>query len=93
MRGQLEIRQKGSPNFYRYSGSYSFRQNERSSGEKYISTDRYDVNMIYRRTVATNWFIQNSLGYRSDGVKGIKRVRRFQRVRRSERIKLIKRIK
>ena len=73
MRGQLEIRQKGSPNFYRYSGSYSFRQNERSSGETYVSTDRYDVNMIYRRTIATDWFIQNSLGYRSDGVKGIKR--------------------
>ena len=73
MRGQLEIRQKGSPNFYRYSGSYSFRQNERSSGEKYISTDRYDVNMIYRRTIAKDWFIQNSLGYRSDGVKEIKR--------------------
>ena len=73
MRGQLEIRQKGSPNFYRYSGSFSFRQNERSSGEKYISTDRYDINMIYRRTIAKDWFIQNSLGYRSDGVKGIKR--------------------
>ncbi|MEC7609927.1 MAG: DUF481 domain-containing protein [Verrucomicrobiota bacterium] len=73
MRGQLEIRQKGSPNFYRYSGSFSFRQNARSSGEKYISTDRYDVNMIYRRTIAKDWFIQNSLGYRSDGVKGIKR--------------------
>ena len=73
MRGQLEIRQKGSPNFYRYSGSYSFRQNERSNGETYVSTDRYDVNMIYRRTIATDWFIQNSLGYRSDGVKGIKR--------------------
>ena len=73
MRGQLEIRQKESPNFYRYSGSYSFRQNERSSGEKYISTERYDVNMIYRRTIAKDWFIQNSLGYRSDGVKGIKR--------------------
>ena len=73
MRGQLEIRQKGSPNFYRYSGSYSFRQNERSSGEKYVSTDRFDVNIIYRRAIATDWFIQNSLGYRSDGVKAIKR--------------------
>ena len=61
MHGQLEIRQKGSPNFYRYSGSYSFRQNERSSGEKYISTDRYDVNMIYRRTIAKDWFIQTRL--------------------------------
>lgn len=72
-RGQLEIQAKGSPNYYRYSGSYSYRRNQRADGDTYVSTDRYDATMIYRRTFANDWFFQNAIGYRTDAIKGIDR--------------------
>ena len=72
-KGKLEIDQKQSPNFYRLTGSYTYRQTERANGDKYKSTDKYDAEFIYRRTFFKNWFTQNALGYRADRVKGIDR--------------------
>lgn len=74
LRGKLEIKEKGSPNFYRFSGSYTYRETERTNGSSYTSTDRYDGTFVYRRDVGDtnrNWFIQNALGGRVDQVKGI----------------------
>jgi putative salt-induced outer membrane protein YdiY len=72
-RGNLEIKPKGSPNFYRFTGSYTYRETERNNGTSFKSTDKYDGNFIYRRTFYDNWFVQNSIGIRVDQVKGIDR--------------------
>jgi putative salt-induced outer membrane protein YdiY len=72
-RGKLEIDPKQSPDFYRFSGSYTYRQTERSNGDEYKSTDKYKAEFIYRRSFFENWFTQNALGYRADRVKGIDR--------------------
>ena len=74
LRGKLEIKQQGDPNFYRFTGSYTYRETERSNGDTYKSTDRYDGAFIYRRSFAgDNWFIQNSMSTRVDQIKGIDR--------------------
>ncbi|HAV12838.1 MAG TPA: hypothetical protein DCX06_04990 [Opitutae bacterium] len=73
VRGNLEIKPKGSRNFYRFDGSYTYRESERSNGSSFKTTDKYDVNFTYRRTFYDNWFAQNSLGYRVDQIKGIDR--------------------
>ena len=70
-KGKLEIDPKQSPNFYRFSGSYTYRQSERANGDEYKSTDKYNAEFIYRRSFFENWFTQNALGYRADRVKGI----------------------
>ena len=72
-KGKLEIDPKQSPNFYRLSGSYTYRQSERANGDEYKSTDKYNAEFIYRRSFFENWFTQNALGYRADLVKGIDR--------------------
>lgn len=72
-RGKLEIRPKQSPHFYRLNGSYTYRVTERPNGDAFKSTDKYDAQFIYRRTLWDNWFVQNSLGGRVDQVKGIDR--------------------
>ena len=72
-KGKLEIDPKQSPNFYRFSGSYTYRQSERANGDEYKSTDKYNAEFIYRRSFFENWFTQNTLGYRADRVKGIDR--------------------
>jgi len=72
-RGKLEIDPKGSANFYRFTGSYTYRETERNDGTEFKSTDQHDVEFIYRRTFQQNWFIQNAMGYRVDQLKGIQR--------------------
>ena len=72
-RGKLEIKPKKSPHFYRFIGSYIYRNTERSNGSIYKSTDKYDVQFVYRHALRENWFVQNSLGGRVDNVKGINR--------------------
>lgn len=71
LRGNLEIKEKGSRNFYRFTGSYTYRETERANGDEYISTDRYDGTFTYRRSLDNDWFFQNALGGRADQVKGI----------------------
>lgn len=71
--GQLEIKPKQSLNFYRFNGSYIYRQTERADGSQFKSTDKYDAQFIYRRTFSEHWFVQNSLGGRIDQIKGIER--------------------
>ena len=70
-RGQLSIQPKGSKNFFRFGGSYSFRENEYSNGTTRITSDKYDLSALYRRSFQKGWFVQNALGYREDNVKGI----------------------
>ena len=72
-KGKLEIDPKQSPNFYRLSGAYTYRQTERANGDEYKSTDKYNAEFIYRCSFFGNWFTQNTLGYRADKVKGIDR--------------------
>ena len=72
-RGKLEIDTKQSPNFYRLSGAYTYRQTERANGDEYKSTDKYNAEFIYRRSFFESWFTQNALGYRADQIKGIDR--------------------
>ncbi|WPJ98194.1 DUF481 domain-containing protein [Coraliomargarita algicola] len=71
--GKLEIKPKQSLNYYRFSGSYTYRQTERANGTEYKSTDKYDGEFLYRRTFWDNWFVQNAMGYRADQIKGIDR--------------------
>lgn len=72
-RGNLEIKPHQSPHFYRFNGSYTYRETERSDGSSYKSTDKYDATFIYRGTFYDNWFVQNSIGGRVDQIKGIER--------------------
>jgi putative salt-induced outer membrane protein YdiY len=72
-RGQLEIKPTQSLNFYRFNGSYTYRQTERADGSQFKSTDKYDAQFIYRRSFREHWFVQNSLGARVDQIKGIDR--------------------
>jgi hypothetical protein len=70
--GNLEVQEQGSPNFYRFSGAYVYRETEGSDGIRYKSTDRYDGSFIFRRSFTDhNWFIQNSMSARVDEIKGI----------------------
>ncbi|PXA05404.1 hypothetical protein DDZ13_00625 [Coraliomargarita sinensis] len=69
-RGSLVVDPKASRNYYRYTGSYTYRTTERN-GETVKSTDRYDANFTYRRDVADSIFLQNSVGGRVDEIKGI----------------------
>ena len=71
--GKLEIDPEQSPNFYRFTGSYTYRESERSDGSTYKVTDKYDAEFIYRRTFIDDLFVQNSLGGRVDRIKGINR--------------------
>jgi hypothetical protein len=73
LRGNLDIQEKGSANFYRLNGSYTYRQTEKSNGDTYKSTDRSDGTFTYRRSISNAWFLQNSVGVRVDQVKGIDR--------------------
>lgn len=73
MRGNLVVDPQPSPNYYRYSGSYTFRETERNNGDTVISTNRYDANFTFRRDINERWFLQNSFGGRVDAVKGIDR--------------------
>lgn len=70
-RGNLEIKPHQSPHFYRFDGSYTYRESERGDGSSYKSTDKYDATFIYRGTFYDNWFVQNSIGGRVDQIKGI----------------------
>lgn len=72
-KGRLEIDPRQSPNFYRFSGAYTYRQTERANGDEYKSTDKYNAEFIYRRSFFESWFTQNALGYRADQIKGIDR--------------------
>lgn len=73
LRGTLEIKAKGSRDFYRIAGAYTYRQTEKNNGDTFKSTDRYGGTFIYRRSFRKNWFIQNALAIRVDQVKGIDR--------------------
>ncbi|CAI8295636.1 MAG: Uncharacterised protein [Opitutia bacterium UBA7350] len=70
-RGQLSILPKGSKNFYRFGGAYSFRENEYNNGTSRVTNNKFDLSALYRRSFSKGWFMQNALGYRSDEVKGI----------------------
>lgn len=70
-RGNLEIKPHQSPHFYRFNGSYTYRESERSNGSSFKSTDKYEATFIYRGTFYDNWFVQNSIGGRVDQIKGI----------------------
>ncbi|MBT64919.1 MAG: hypothetical protein CML13_17100 [Puniceicoccaceae bacterium] len=72
-KGNLEIKPKQSLNYYRLSGSYTYRQTEAANGNEYKSTDKMDAEFTYRRTFWDDWFVQNALGYRADHIKGIDR--------------------
>jgi len=73
LRGNLVIDPKQSRNFYRFNGSYTYRETERNNGDTFVSTDRYDANFTYRRDLNERWFLQNSVGGRVDHIKGIDR--------------------
>lgn len=72
-RGNLVIEPEDSLNYYRFTGSYVYRETDRSGGDSYKSTDQADASFIYRHTFYENWFVQNSLSGRMDQIKGINR--------------------
>jgi putative salt-induced outer membrane protein YdiY len=72
-RGRLDITPEDSPNFFRFSGEYTYRKTQRANGQSFKSTDRYDGEFVYRRTVFEDWFVQNSMSVRVDQLKGIDR--------------------
>jgi len=69
-RGTLTIDPERSRNFYRFSGSYTYRETE-GGGSVVKSTDRYDANLTYRRDLSDHWFLQNSIAGRADSIRGI----------------------
>ena len=72
-KGKLEIEPEDSLNYYRYTGSYVYRETVNSDGDKDKSTDKADASFVYRRTFYDDWFMQNSLSGRMDQIKGIDR--------------------
>jgi putative salt-induced outer membrane protein YdiY len=68
---KLEIDPKQSQNYYLFTGSYTYRETERTTGVKYKSTDKYDAGFTYRRKYGDEWFVQNALAYRADMLKDI----------------------
>ncbi|NCG08673.1 MAG: DUF481 domain-containing protein [Verrucomicrobia bacterium] len=76
-RGQLSIQPKGSKHFYRFGGSYSFRENEYANGSTRVTSDKYDLSGLYRRSFSKGWFVQNALANRVDNIKGIDRETKF----------------
>ena len=72
-RGRLTINEKETPDIYRFSGSYTYRENERPDGRTFKSSDKYDGTFEYRRELTDRIFLQNSLGGRVDQLKGIDR--------------------
>lgn len=73
LRGKLEIRPKGTSSLYRFTGSYTYQQNEKSNGTKSRSQDKYDLSLLYRYSFENNWFLQNTTQLRADQKKGIDR--------------------
>lgn len=69
-KGNLVVDPQQSPNYYRFTGSYTYRTTERN-GKTVKSTDRYDANFTYRRDMLGPFFLQNSMGGRVDEIKGI----------------------
>lgn len=69
-KGNLVIDPEQTPNYYRFTGSYTYRTTERN-GQTVKSTDRYDANFTYRRDTLGPFFLQNSIGGRIDQIKGI----------------------
>lgn len=69
-KGNLVIDPEQEPNYYRFSGSYTYRTIDRK-GETVKATDRYDGNFTYRRDFGERFFFQNSLAGRVDQIKGI----------------------
>lgn len=94
VKGNLVIDTEQSPNYYRYAGSYTFRETDKGDGTDVVSTDRYDANFTFRRDFSERWFFQNSLAGRVDRIKGIDRelqesVGVGYRIRPSEKIELL----
>lgn len=73
LRGKLEVRPEDSPSLYRYTGSYTYRENEKDNGTKFKSQDKYDAAFLYRYTFDNSWFVQNTAAWRVDQKKGINR--------------------
>lgn len=73
LRGKLEVRPVDSASLYRYTGSYTYRENEKDDGEKFKSQDKYDANFLYRYSFENDWFLQNTANWRVDQKKGINR--------------------
>lgn len=84
--GTLIIDPEQSPNYFRFTGSYTYRTTDRkvlvtteteagavteTVTETVKSVDRYDGNFTYRRDLSGPFFLQNSLGGRVDQIKGI----------------------
>lgn len=69
-KGNLVIDPKQDPNYYRITGSYTYRTIDRN-GESVKATDRYDGNFTYRRDFGERFFFQNTLAGRVDEIKGI----------------------
>ena len=71
LRGNVKVRQEGSPHLFQLSGEYNFRETEQANGTQHISQDRHNVNFIYRWFFTQRWFFQNATSYRTDKLKGI----------------------
>ena len=69
--GKLEIKPLQSASYYRFAGSSTYRETERSDGTDYKSTDKYDAEFTFRHSFLEDWFFQSALGYRADHIKGI----------------------
>lgn len=73
LRGKLDIRPRGKPSLYRYTGSYTYQENERSNGDTFKAQDKYDVGLLYRYDFDNSLFLQNTASLRADQKKGIDR--------------------
>jgi len=71
--GTLIIDPEKSLNFYRFGGSYKYRETTRPNGESFKSTDKYDADFTYRRTFLDDLILQHTLSLRVDQIKGIDR--------------------
>lgn len=71
--GKLDIREQNSPHLNRFDGYYVYRENERADGSRYKSQDRYGASHVYRYSLDSHWFVQNTLAWRVDQKKGIDR--------------------
>jgi hypothetical protein len=73
LRGKVRMQKERSPHSLEFKGEYIYQETERSTGDIYVSADRFYTDFTYRWQYSEHWFLQNLTTLRKDTIKGIER--------------------
>ena len=73
LRGKVRIQKEHSPHSLELKGEYIYQETERSTGDTYVSADRFYTDFTYRWQYSEHWFLQNLTTLRKDTIKRIER--------------------